>query len=98
LNKEEIIKILSANKALMRRYSIKQLHLFGSVVRGESCEASDVDILVEFNPQARIGLFQFVRLRRELSELLGCEVDLVTPEALHRDLKENILKEAIPAA
>lgn len=97
MHKDEIIKTLNANKGLKRRYLINNLYLFGSVARGESKESSDVDILVEFAPQARVGLFQFVRLRRELSELLGCEVDLATPEALHRDLKEDILKEAIHA-
>lgn len=97
MNKDEIIKTLNANNGLKRRYLINNLYLFGSVARGESQESSDVDILVEFAPQARVGLFQFVRLRRELSQLLGCEVDLATPEALHRDLKEDILKEAIHA-
>jgi predicted nucleotidyltransferase len=98
MNKKEIMEILSANKDLKRRYCINNLYLFGSVARGDSTDQSDVDILVEFDPQAPIGLFQFVRLRRELRDILGCEVDLATPEALHHELKDEILKEAINAA
>jgi len=50
------------------------------------------------NSSKLIGMFEFSRLRRELSQLLGCEVDLATPDALHKDMKEDILKEAIRTA
>jgi uncharacterized protein len=53
-----------------------------------------VDILVEFDPDARIGLFEFVGLKNALSGLLGVPVDLATPDALHPALKEDILREA----
>lgn len=53
---------------------------------------------MEFEPSAHIGLFEFSRLRRELSRLLECEVDLATADALHKGMKEAILKEAIRAA
>jgi predicted nucleotidyltransferase len=82
----------------MRRFSVKSLYLFGSVARGGSKEGSDVDILVEYELGTRVGLFQFVRLRRELSNILGCEVDLATPDSLHKELRDDILKEAVHAA
>jgi hypothetical protein len=97
MDKDKIIKTLKVNKEIMGRYHIKDLYLFGSVARDESGATSDVDILVEFDPQAHIGLFQFIRLRRELSDLLGCEVDLATPDSLHKELRADILKEAIHA-
>jgi hypothetical protein len=50
------------------------------------------------HPDTRVGLFQFLRLRRELSTILGCEVDLATPESLHKELKDDNLKEAVHAA
>ena len=56
------------------------------------------DLLVEFEPSAHIGMFEFSRLRRELSLLLGCDVDLATPDALHKSMKKDILREAICAA
>jgi len=95
---EEILKKLSENRQVLKSYGIKDILLFGSAARGEAVTGSDVDLLVEFEPSAHIGMFEFSRLRHELSRLLGCEVDLATPDALHKDMRENILKEAIRAA
>ena len=93
-----ILKKLSENRQLLMIYGIKDIRLFGSVARGEAGAGSDVDLLVEFETSAHIGMFEFSRLRRELSQLLGCEVDLATPDALHKKMKKNILREAIRAA
>jgi hypothetical protein len=90
--------MLANRQDMMRRFSVKGLYLFGSIARGEGQEGSDVDILVEYEPGARVGMFQFVRLRRELSKILGSEVDLATEDSLHKELKDDILKEAIHAA
>jgi predicted nucleotidyltransferase len=57
-----------------------------------------VDLLVEFEPHAHVGLFEFIRLKNELSDLLACEVDLATPNALHKAMRDDILREAIRAA
>ena len=98
MKREQALVMLRNNQDVMHRFSVKSLYLFGSVARGESKEGSDVDILVEYEPDARVGLFQFVRLRRELSSILGCEVDLATPDSLHKELRDDILKEAVHAA
>ncbi|MBE9545060.1 MAG: nucleotidyltransferase family protein [Proteobacteria bacterium] len=98
MNRRQALKTLSANRNALNRFSVKDIYIFGSVARDESSDGSDVDILVEFQADAKIGLFQFARLQRLLSELLECDVDLATRDALHKDLKENILKEAIHAA
>ena len=90
--------ILQENRAMLKDYHVKALYLFGSVVRGEDKPGSDVDILVEFKPEARVGLFGLARLQRRLSEILGRPVDLTTPDALHKALKERIIKEAVRAA
>jgi len=98
MRRESVLKKLSENRRLLKAYGIKGIRLFGSLARGEARDESDVDLLVEFESSAHIGMFEFSRLRRELSQLLGCEVDLATPDALHKDMKEDILKEAIRAA
>jgi predicted nucleotidyltransferase len=59
---------------------------------------SDVDLLVESEQGACVGLFEFAGLRRFLSELTGRNVDLVTRRGLHRELRDDILNEAIRAA
>ncbi len=98
MNKEEIIETIRKNNELLVRHHVRSLSVFGSVVRGEAGPDSDVDILVEFQPDAAVGLFEFIRLRNDLSALLGMEVDLGTPDALHPALKEDILKEAVHVA
>jgi len=97
MERDRVIGTLAANRQVLQAFGVKSLRVFGSVARGDAQAGSDVDLLVEFDPAARIGLFEFSRLRQKLSDLLGCDVDLATPEALHRDLKDAILREAIRA-
>lgn len=67
---EDTIARLSAEKSVLRDFSIKALYVFGSVAPGEDRPESDVDILVDFEPDAHVGLFTFVRLQRRLSQIL----------------------------
>ncbi len=95
MNKEQVIALLKKNINSLRSFHVKALYLFGSVVRGDEKQTSDIDILVEFEHDAHIGLFEFSRLQRTLSGILGCEVDLVTPDALKPLIKDHILEEAL---
>lgn len=76
------------------RNDIEKASLFGSYLRNEAKNKNDVDVLVEFKPTAKIGLFEFVRIQRRLSDFVGKKVDLLTPDALSKFIKENILNEA----
>jgi predicted nucleotidyltransferase len=78
---------------LQRRYRIRSLALFGSYVRGEDDQASDLDILVEFD--AAPTFFRFIELEDELSGLLQVKVDLVMKSALRPHLAQRILAEAV---
>ncbi len=98
MNKEQVIALLKKNINSLRIFHVKALYLFGSVVRGDEKLTSDIDILVEFEHDAHIGLFEFSHLQRTLSGILGCNVDLATPEALHKDMKGRIMEEAVRAA
>jgi predicted nucleotidyltransferase len=94
----DIRRALAAHRDLLKQFGVRELRLFGSAVRGEAVEASDLDLLAEYDQTAPVGLFEFVRLQRALSELLGRPVDLATPEALHPALREQILQEAVRVA
>ncbi len=94
-DKNQIIRILTQYREELKNFGVKSLSLFGSVVRGEETSESDVDILVEFDPAYRIGLFAFIRLRHRLEELLERKVDLVTPAALNPRMKNLISPEAV---
>jgi predicted nucleotidyltransferase len=77
---------------LKAKYHIKNIGLFGSIVRGDVNPDSDVDILVEF--EKPIGL-DFVLLADELEEILGVKIDLVTPNAIKPTMFEYIKQDLI---
>lgn len=78
-----------------RTHHIRRLAVFGSALRSDFRPDSDIDILVEFEPDHVPGLFGMARLERELSALLGGrKVDLRTPEDLSRYFRQEVLKEA----
>jgi len=79
---------------LCLRFGVTKLSLFGSAVRGEMVPASDVDIMVEFDPAARIGILKFEALAESLESLVGRKVDLVTMHGLKPWVRPNVLKEA----
>ncbi len=74
-----------------RRHHIRELALFGSVLRDDFGPDSDVDVLVEFEPEAHIGLLAFARTQREMSELLQRPIDLVTRDGLKPLIKQSVL-------
>lgn len=78
-----------------RRHRVKKLSLFGSVLRDDfDPETSDVDVLVEFQPGARMGYFGIGRMIVELREMLGRDVDLRTPDELSRCFREYVMRDA----
>jgi len=80
---------------LCQKYGIRRLALFGSVIRGDFGDDSDVDILVEFQPDARVGL-SFFSLQAELALLFGRQVDLSTPGFLSPHIRDRVTSEARP--
>jgi predicted nucleotidyltransferase len=91
---QEIEAKLKENKDLLdQKFNVREIGIFGSFVRGEQKETSDLDILVEF--KARVSLFEIVRLERFLSELLGEKVDLVLKKSLKPRIGKHILKEVV---
>lgn len=92
----EITKTLGVQKEkLLKEYHVKEIGIFGSVVRGEQKKRSDVDILVEFEEGTRLGLLRFINLENYLSELLSMKVDLVMKSALKPRIGKHILRETV---
>jgi uncharacterized protein len=79
---------------ICRRHRIQRLSVFGSAGRNEFRPGSDIDLLVEFEAQACIGLIEYARTRLELQDLLGREIDLVTKNSLRPELRDSILATA----
>ncbi|HAG50697.1 MAG: hypothetical protein A2X87_01080 [Deltaproteobacteria bacterium GWC2_42_51] len=91
MNIEEI-----KNKILpiLKRYDIKRAGVFGSLVRGEAREDSDIDILVEIG-RDDISLLDFVGIKLEMEEAIGRKVDLVEYSAIKPLIKKQILSEEV---
>ncbi|WP_329957018.1 nucleotidyltransferase family protein [Methanosarcina mazei] len=89
---EYFMKILRQHlPELKEKYSVNYLGVFGSYIRGEQTEDSDLDILVQFDKKP--GLFKYIELEDHLSELLGVKVDLVMKSALKPNIGKRILSE-----
>ena len=77
-----------------RRNRISRLAFFGSVLRDDFGPDSDVDVLAEFEPEARVGFFAIARMQDELSTIIGRPVDLCTPKGLSRYFRDRVVREA----
>lgn len=93
--KQEILNILRKLKQdLFQKFKIREIWAFGSVMREEQHENSDIDILVDFNDEA--DLFDLIGLGLFLEDKLGAKVDVVTKRSLRNEIRENVLKEIVP--
>ncbi len=94
---QRYVEIFNAHKdEIKNKFSVDSLLIFGSVVKGTANSDSDIDILVKYHTSP--GLFEFIDLKRYLEMIIGCSVDLVTENALKKQLRDEILKEAIRVA
>jgi len=94
MKQDAVLKILKQKDTeLTKQFGVKSLLLFGSVARDEATTASDVDLLVEFNRP--VGYFGFFALQDYLEKLLGCPVDLGTPDSLKPYIRERVMGELI---
>ena len=91
---EEIRAILREHMDELRaRYGVQSIEIFGSYVRGEQREDSDLDLLVEF--EEPVGLLRISMLQVYLSDLLGIKVDVIPKDSLRRELWDSVSREAV---
>jgi hypothetical protein len=77
-----------------KRHHIRKLALFGSILRDDFGDHSDIDVLVEFEPGCPVGLIRLAGIEEDLSQMLGRHVDLNTPGFLSPYFREQVLEEA----
>lgn len=94
--REKILNLLQTNQAIFKQFGVAKLAIFGSTVREEATEHSDVDILVSFEkiPTSK----DYFGLQFYLEDLLGKSIDLVTDKSLRKELRPHIEKELIYVA
>lgn len=88
-----LVKLRELKPIIAARYKTKEIGLFGSFVRGEQSDGSDVDLLVEFKEEA--DLFDLMGLTLHLEEELNRKVDVVPKRAIREELRESVFKEVI---
>ena len=93
---KEVTKKLEVLKPFLKSsFSVESIEVFGSYVRGEQTEKSDLDLLVTFSEPNDIDLLKFIELRLLLKDKLGIDVDLIEKDAVKPRLKESIYSEAV---
>jgi predicted nucleotidyltransferase len=94
---ERVIATLRAHAAELRAAGVRTLSLFGSVARGDAGPDSDIDLLAEFDPAARMDLIRLAGLERELSALLGRAVQILSEPVEKPRLRANIARDRVRA-
>jgi uncharacterized protein len=97
IDREEIIATLRAHQAELRRRGVRHAALFGSLARGESNCTSDIDILIELDPEAAVGLFEYVGITQYLADLFPARVDVANRSSLKPLVRPNVERDALYA-
>jgi uncharacterized protein len=94
MRRDEVIEKLRRHASTIRSFGVTELYLYGSAARDEAGAASDIDMFVDVDYD-RFGFVAFMDLREFMTDLLGRRIDLTTRNALHPDLKRNIVSAAL---
>ena len=97
MNREEILSRLRENETALRKRGVAHAALFGSRARGEQRSDSDTDILIEFDPAARITVFDYAGLKEYIAALFDGQVDVVNRDGLKPYVKPAAIVDAIYA-
>ena len=96
-DRHEIIAALRAHQPELHRRGVRHAALFGSIARGEGKRTSDVDLLIELDPQAPVGLFDYVSITQYLADLFPVRVDVANRGSLKPLVRSSIERDAICA-
>ncbi len=97
MNRQEIIARLRAHQAELQRQGVVHAALFGSIARGDNSPSSDIDIMIDLDPQANLDVFGYAGLKRRIAALFDGEVDVVDRAALRSWVKDSSTADAIYA-
>ena len=97
MTKDEVLAVLKAAEAQLRAKGVKRAALFGSVARGEARPDSDIDIMVELDPEARLGIWEYVGVINFLEEMFPSKVDVSNRESLRPYVRLGAERDAIYA-
>ncbi|MEK7404779.1 MAG: nucleotidyltransferase domain-containing protein [Acidobacteriota bacterium] len=96
-NLHEVLRTLKAHEAEVYRLGVRHAAVFGSVARRQARPDSDIDVLVDLDPERPIGVFEYARLKLYIGELLGGAGDVVNRKTLKPLLRESIVRDSVNA-
>jgi uncharacterized protein len=97
IGREQIIATLRAHQTELHRRGVRHAALFGSIARGEGKRSSDIDVLIELDPEAPVGLFEYVAITQYLADLFPVRVDVANCSSLKPLVRPAIERDAIYA-
>jgi len=92
---DDVRRLIEPDKDALRARGVTALYVFGSVARGEAERASDVDVIVDYDPSSDFNLIDLSAVHRHLSARSGVNVDVVTRNGIHRRIRDGVLGEAV---
>jgi predicted nucleotidyltransferase len=97
MNSEQVIATLRAHEPELRNLGVRHAALFGSVARNEATPTSDIDIMVDIDPEAPIGVYEYVGIIHYLTDLFPVPVDVANQKTLKRFVRPNAERDAVYA-
>jgi predicted nucleotidyltransferase len=97
MNRNDALAILRKSEPALRARGVRRAALFGSVARGDNRADSDIDVMIEVDPEARIGVYEYVGLKEYIESLFGGRVDVVGRDALKPYVRPAATADAIYA-
>lgn len=97
MDRERAISVLRAHEGELRRRGVRRAALFGSVARGTATAASDIDILIELDPDALVDLFAYAGIKNYIADLFAEPVDVIDRDALKPYLRVPAITDAVYA-
>jgi predicted nucleotidyltransferase len=97
MDREQVIATLRAHEAELRYRGIRHAALFGSVARGEATATSDIDLLIELDPEAPIGVFEYVDLTDFIGGLFPVRTDIANRDKLKPHVRPQAERDAVYA-
>ncbi len=94
---QTVLAILRAHREELVRLGVVHAAVFGSVARGEAGPESDVDVLIDLDPAKGLNLFEYSRVKLQISEMLGGAADVVHRKTLKPLLRENVMRDCVHA-
>lgn len=97
MNAEDALATLRRSEAALRARGVRHAALFGSLARGDNRPDSDIDILVEFDPDAHVSVFDYVEVKDYIASLFSQPVDVIDREGLKPHLRRSSTQDAVYA-